>query len=120
MKFKIDENLPVAAAAALRRHGHDAVPVLDQVAAGTSDHVISDLVRREGRILLTMDLDFADIRAYRPSEFAGIVILRPRRCSAVAVLDLIERLVVVLGTQSPIGQLWIVDDRRVRVREDST
>jgi predicted nuclease of predicted toxin-antitoxin system len=30
----------------------------------------------EGRILLTLDLDFSDIRAYLPEEFPGILVLR--------------------------------------------
>jgi hypothetical protein len=33
--------------------------------------------KREGRILLTLDLDLSDIRAYLPEEFPGILVLRP-------------------------------------------
>ena len=36
MRFKLDENLPVHAAEVLRAAGHDAVNLLDQVAA---DHI---------------------------------------------------------------------------------
>ena len=36
MKFTVDENLPSIAAAVLRKQGHDALLVLDQVAAGTA------------------------------------------------------------------------------------
>ncbi len=120
MKFKIDENLPATAAAVLRKQGHDALLVLDQVAAGTADRILADLVRRESRVLVTLDLDFADIRTYRPSEFAGIIVLRPRQLNAPSVLALVERLAVALKTQSPVGQLWVVEDERIRIRGDSS
>lgn len=115
MRFKLDENLPLAAAIVLRSHGHDVVSVLDQVASGSSDAIIAEMVRRESRILLTLDLDFADIRAYRPSDYAGILVLRPRELNAAAVLVLVERLVLAFETRSPIGCLWIVEHDRIRI-----
>ena len=120
MKFKIDENLPASVAAVLRRQGHDTLLVLDQVAAGTADRILAELVRRESRVLVTLDLGFADIRTYRPSDFAGMIVLRPRHLNAPSVLALVERLAVAFKTQSPAGQLWIVEDERIRIRGDST
>jgi hypothetical protein len=35
MKFKIDENLPIEVAVALREAGHDAMSVVEQGSAGT-------------------------------------------------------------------------------------
>lgn len=119
MKFKLDENLPVRAAEVLRAVGHDAVHLLEQVPAGAEDAVVASLVQREDRVLITLDLDFADIRAYEPSEYRGIVVLRPRRASADEVVDLLKRLIEAIERESPEGRLWIVDEQRIRIRGGS-
>ena len=61
MRFKLDENLPALAVEVLRAAGHDAVNLLDQIAPGAEDAAVAELVQREGRALVTLDLDFADI-----------------------------------------------------------
>ena len=68
MKFKLDENLPTRAAEVLRTAGHDVVHLLDQAAPGTKDADVAQLVRNEGRALITLDLGFADIGTYPPAK----------------------------------------------------
>ena len=72
MKFKTDENLPIEAAATLREAGFDADTIWDEKLSGTDDQVVASTSRNEGRILLTLDLDFANIRAYPPREHPGL------------------------------------------------
>ena len=74
MRFKVDENLPVEVAAALREAGHDAPTVLDQEAGGMPDTDLAGLVKREGRVLVTLDQGFGDIRSHPPGEFSGLVV----------------------------------------------
>lgn len=64
MEFKIDENLPVGLIEELRVAGFEAATVAEQQLVGGSDLALS--CRSEGRILVTMDPDFADIRTYPP------------------------------------------------------
>ena len=90
--------------------------VLDQLPAGTADWRVAEIVKAEQRALLTLDLDFADIRAYPPAEYFGIVVLRIRNTSSGVVLPLIERLAAALAAESPDGSLWIVDEDRIRIR----
>jgi predicted nuclease of predicted toxin-antitoxin system len=87
MRFKIDENLPIDAAEVLRRAGHDAATVLEQGYGGSTDARLAALCQRESRILVTLDMDFADIRAYPPAEFPGLVVLRLRQQDKPHVLD---------------------------------
>jgi predicted nuclease of predicted toxin-antitoxin system len=47
MKFKIDENLPIEVAVALREAGHDAMSVVDQGLGGHADAGVADVCRRE-------------------------------------------------------------------------
>lgn len=64
LSFKVDENLPEDVAVALREAGHDATTVSGQGLPGAEDARLAEVVRREGRILITLDIDFADIRTY--------------------------------------------------------
>lgn len=119
MKFKLDENLPVRVLDALRAAGHDAINLLDQVSAGAEDAVVAELVQRERRVLVTLDLDFADIRAYEPGKYSGIVVLRPRRAGADEVLRLLPVLLEAVESEPLEGRLWIVEPNRVRIRGES-
>lgn len=65
-KFKIDENLPVEASELLSSAGHDAVTVIQQHMGGQPDSNVAAICRREGRVIVTLDQDFADIRSYPP------------------------------------------------------
>lgn len=79
MKFKLDENLPVEAADLLWKAGHDAVTVVEQHLGGSADSDIAAVCQQEGRVLITLDRDFADIRAYPPGSFCGLIVLRLKR-----------------------------------------
>ena len=71
MRFKVDENLPVEVAQMLRAAGHEAATVFDQHLGGSADSLIASICQQEERTLVTLDLDFADIRAYPPADYAG-------------------------------------------------
>lgn len=65
---------------------------------------------------MTLDMDFADIRAYPPAEFPGLIVLHLRQQDRPHVLDMLARLIQLLG-QEPLEQhLWIVEEKRVRIR----
>ena len=78
MKFKIDENLPVEFAKLLADFGHDADTVHDERLVGAPDSVVIVTCKTERRCLVTLDLDFSDMRAYPPSDLHGLIIFRLR------------------------------------------
>lgn len=116
MKFKIDENLPTDLAEFLNNEGYDAITVLDQNLGGTSDSAITKVCQTEQRILITLDTDFADIRAYRPEEYPGIMVLRIKKQDKFTILKLFERIVRLFPNEAVAGQLWIIEESRVRIR----
>ena len=117
VEFKVDESLHSDAATLLRSLGHDAVTVYEQRLRGGSDAEVADVCRRESRALVTLDLDFADIRAYPPTEYQGIIVLRLRDQSRQSALSVLERILPLLGTEPLAGRLWIADESQVRIRE---
>jgi predicted nuclease of predicted toxin-antitoxin system len=116
LKFKVDENMPAEVAALLNDVGHDAVTVPQQHMGGQPDPKIAAACQQEGRVVLTLDLDFADIRAYPPFDYAGIVVLRLSRIDKYRIIGALERLLPVLDHEKLVGKLWIVEEARVRIR----
>ena len=67
MRFKIDENLPVELAELLADARHEAVTVFAQHLQGQNGSRIAQVCGREGRVLITLDLDFADMALIPPN-----------------------------------------------------
>lgn len=116
-RFKLDENLPVQAASILKDAGYDVSTVLSQSMGGAEDSAVVKAVIQEGRTLVTLDLDFADIRAYPPCQLPGLVVLRLKGLDVDSILSAMATLVTFLDKESPQGKLWILDGTRLRIRE---
>lgn len=117
MRFKIDENLPIEVAGVLRDAGHDAMTIGDQRMSGEPDPRVAAVCRDEDRAILTLDLDFSDIRTYPPSDYPGIIVLRPSTQSKSDVLALVGQLLPLLNAERLIGNLWILQRGGLRIRE---
>jgi predicted nuclease of predicted toxin-antitoxin system len=116
MLFKTDENLHEEVAELLRQHGHDAVSVFDQHLQGHPDGDVAAACRHEGRALVTLDLDFANILAYPPEDYAGIIVLRLHDPSRPPVVAAMLRLLPLFAAEPLPRHLWIADDVGIRIR----
>lgn len=116
MRFKIDENLPVEMADLLRSAQHDATTVVDQELRGEDDLCIIGACLREGRALVTLDLDFADVRTYPPQRFPGLMVLRVRRQDKRHLLAVFRRVIPLIEREPVRHHLWIIEETRVRIR----
>ena len=93
--------------------------VADESLSGANDAIVAGASRSEDRILVTLDLDFANIRAYPPGEHSGIIVLRVKHQDKLTVLVHLRRLTAALARRNPAGELWIVDGNRIRFRQSS-
>lgn len=116
MRFKTDENLHPDAAMFLQERGHDALTVWDQDLRGRADADLAEICRTENRALITLDMDFADIRTYPPQNYAGLIVLRLTHQDRGHVLQTIHRMIRLLERQEITGRLWIMDEHSLRVR----
>jgi predicted nuclease of predicted toxin-antitoxin system len=116
MKFKIDENLPIEVADILQQGGYDAATVYNQNLVGEADANIATVCQSEKRTIVTLDTDFADIRAYPPEEYFGIIVMRLKRQDKPYVLAIVNRWIKALAEETLAGHLWIVDERQIRIR----
>ena len=116
MKIKLDENLPAALVNLLRVAGHDAMTVSDESLGGGEDPRILHAAASEQRLLMTFDLDFADIRRYPLGSHAGIVVFRLNDQRWAALKGPVRRLIDSGILDRVQGGLAIVDELRVRIR----
>ena len=82
---------------------------------GRDDDVIFRAAFDEGRLLITQDLDFSDIRRFKPGTHPGIVLVRLRDPNR---RKLIERLTTTLQShdiQSWAGCFVVIGDVRLRM-----
>jgi predicted nuclease of predicted toxin-antitoxin system len=118
-QVKIDEHLPIEFAGVLAEAGHDAATVIDEGHKGSKDPPLLERCVQEGRALMTLDLDFADVRSYPPGQYPGLIVFRVRRQDKSYMLDLLRRLLSALEREPLVGYLWIVEDARIRIRGDA-
>ena len=116
-RFKLDENLPSAAQRMLRGDGYDVETVLTEHLGGALNSAVFATCQIERRVLVTLDLDFADIRSYSPTSHCGIRLLRPPRQTVDGIVEVLRGALALLATETPDRCLWIVEKDRVRVRQ---
>lgn len=114
-RLKLDESLPRSVEAVFGDAGFDVHTVHEEQLAGRPDGEVAEACRQESRALVTLDRDFADIRIFRPADYAGLVLLRPARQDATSLGRLAWRLVKLMAERDPVGALWVVEEKRIRI-----
>jgi len=86
-KFLANENIPAVAVAAAHSAGHDVLSVT-QFGYGASDDDVLQLSIKEGRVLVTFDLDFGELVFKRGRKASsGVILLRQRTQSPEEISD---------------------------------
>lgn len=116
MRFKVDENLPVELAEILRSANYDAATVTDENLTGKGDRRLAEVCQKEGRILVTLDVDFSDVRTYPPQQYLGLMVFRVRQQDRQRLTALLRKVIPLLETEEIERRLWIVEEHRVRIR----
>src|SRR5229473_1769184 len=76
MKLKLDENMPTAALGLLTEWGQDVTTATEEGLGGRPDAAVAERATLEGRMLITLDRGFGNIRSYPPGDHPGIIVLR--------------------------------------------
>jgi predicted nuclease of predicted toxin-antitoxin system len=118
LRFLLDANLPRMAVDAVRQAGHEVEFARDIGLGNAADEAIAARARDTGAVLVTRDLDFADVRQYPPEHYEGIVVLRLADDAVASEIAAAVRRFVSAGDFlcELRGRLAIVEGDRVRFR----
>ncbi len=118
MRFLVDANMPRSAVALLQSLGHAAEHVRDLGLGEAPDIQIAARARSTGAVLLTRDLDFADIRYYPPADYQGLIVMRlPDDAVTREIVNLLERFLKQTEFVALLpGHLVILEKDHVRFR----
>jgi len=120
MKLKLDENISRHLKPILEDLNHDLLTVSDQGLLSQNDTAIGMAAKTEGRMLLTLDLEFGDLRKYPPGRHPGIILFRPRSFGPLSVNRFVEDFVRETDIEQFRGCVAVVDTSKVRVRRPPT
>jgi predicted nuclease of predicted toxin-antitoxin system len=114
LKFLIDMPITPAAVARLEDHGHDAVHASNVGLSRAKDPEILSFARREGRIVVTADLDYPRLLAIQRADSPGVLLFRGGSYSDEQVLRLLERVLLQSKPADLERSVTVVDLTRVR------
>jgi predicted nuclease of predicted toxin-antitoxin system len=118
MKIKLDENLPVQIKTGLTAFGHDVHTTYEEKLTGSKDAEIWAAAQNEQRLLITQDLDFADVRQFIPGTHHGILLVRLHFPSRMNLINRILQLFVTENVTTWTGCFIVATERKVRVRRE--
>jgi predicted nuclease of predicted toxin-antitoxin system len=116
MKLKLDENLSRHLKPVLMALGHNVLTAADENLLSRPDTEIARAAAIEERMLLTLDVEFADLRKYPPGSHPGIILFRPISLGPLSVNRFIADFVRSTDLHRLTACVAVVDPVRVRVR----
>jgi predicted nuclease of predicted toxin-antitoxin system len=119
VRFKADENIPRAVVGLLVEHGHDVETVADEQLVGQTDLVVAQAAANEGRIVITSDRGFGDVRLYPPGTHPGILVVHARELRQSVILMLLATFLVEHDVEEFAGCNVVIEPGSVRVRRPS-
>ena len=91
--------------------------VVEEEMSGIRDVDLFGVCQAEERVLMTLDLDFGDIRLYPPSQSPGVLVFRVEPQDKYRLLECLQRIIPLIKQESITKTLWIVEEDRIRIRE---
>jgi predicted nuclease of predicted toxin-antitoxin system len=116
VKLKLDENLSRHLKVPLALEGFDVDTAEAEGLAGRPDTEVAACAKSADRVLLTLDVEFADLRKFPLGTHPGVVLFRPRSLSPGVVNAFVLEFVRSSGLAGIEGCVVVVDRNRVRIR----
>jgi len=119
LRFLADHCVPKSVVETLRNEKHEVIWLKDVLPPESEDSAVIAKAQELESVLVSLNGDFADIAAYPPREYKGIVAIRMR--NHVEILPhILARLNAYLKEHSEMGhyegKLFIVEAGRIRIR----
>ncbi|MBY0274132.1 DUF5615 family PIN-like protein [Candidatus Binatia bacterium] len=116
MKILADVNIAPRTCAFLRSQGHDVVRVGDVLDPTSSDTMIVEFARAEGRVVISHDLDFSSLVALSGQAAPSLLTLRLGSTQVEAVNAALALVLPQLADDIERGVIATFDGSRLRRR----
>jgi predicted nuclease of predicted toxin-antitoxin system len=120
LRFFSDQCVPTEISDFLTHYGHQVTILRDVLPIRSLDPEVIGQAQQSPAILLSLNGDFADIVAYPPANYSGIIAIQLHNHPEV-IPSLMERLVAFLSANASQTyyhvKLFIVEPHRIRIRE---
>jgi predicted nuclease of predicted toxin-antitoxin system len=116
VRLLVDANLPPHLARLLRERGYEASHVGEIGLGIAGDREILERAREQGWVVVTFDLDFAELAAASGGRPAGVILLRLRSARLDKVLGRLLVALAAAGDALQAGAVMVVEEARLRVR----
>ncbi len=117
MKVLLDMPVSSLLLDVLHAHGHEGVHAYQIGKGRASDTELLEIARREGRVVITADLDFPRLLALSSAEGPGMILFRGGNYSDREMCELLERVLNQVLPGILESSICVVDKRRIRITE---
>ena len=115
MEFLLDMPVSALLLDVLREHGHKGIHASAIGQDRATDRQLLELARRDGRIIITADLDFPRLLALASAEGPGLILFRGGNYSDVEMCQLLHRVLNAVPPDVLPAAICVVDRSRVRI-----
>jgi predicted nuclease of predicted toxin-antitoxin system len=116
VKFLADMGISMTVVQALREQGYDAIHLLEEGLERLPDPAILAKAMQEQRIVLTCDLDFAELLAAGNYALPSVIIFRLQNYTPASVRPKLLGALLQYGQELSAGAILTVENSRYRLR----
>jgi predicted nuclease of predicted toxin-antitoxin system len=117
MKIKLDENMPAGLVSILQELGHEVDTIPQEGLDGEADSQVWSAAQEEKRFLITQDLDFSDVRRYKPGTHYGLLLVRLRNPGRRALTRKVQQLFQSEAVGEWQGCFIVATENKLRIRK---
>jgi len=117
MRFLLDADIPRSSAQVLRKSRHEVLDVRDINLGDATDEEIIKYAKENNLILVTRDIEFANILRYPPGSHVGIILLRlPFDFTSKQINSVLDVFVKSVKIEELVSNVTIVELGKYRIR----
>jgi predicted nuclease of predicted toxin-antitoxin system len=117
MKFIVDMPVGASVAAWLRDQGHDAIHALEAGLDRSEDDAIVDFARQQGRVVITLDLDYPRLIALSGDAAPGLILFRDEGLKPAEICTLMARIFATLSPAEISESITVATGDALRMRK---
>jgi predicted nuclease of predicted toxin-antitoxin system len=117
MKALLDMPVSTLLLDVLNAYGYEGVHAHQIGQQRASDTELLELARREGRVVITADLDFPRLLVLSSAAGPGLILFRGGNYSDSEMCDLLKRVLNEVQAEVLESSICVVDKKRIRVTQ---